>query len=206
VKSLRLLLTPSLVLLFACPSDDAGGNDTGNDDGNNTGDNDASSTASGSETAGTAPSDSSGGGDDSSMLECAADLPEDEQDGTVPGIMGEWGAACETDADCVAKVGEGGLCLKAAVIYELPLGYCSKACDLPDGFTGVVPDDPTCDAAGGVHCLGVDGTFEYCTVPCTENPQCERAGYFCRLMPQIAMETDPMFCLMPDCCDTDCSE
>lgn len=186
-------------MLLACAADDS----DGNDDNNDTGSADGSSSASAGETAETAPADSSGGGDDSAALGCAADLPEDAMDGTMPGIMGTWGAACATDADCVPLVGEGAVCLSTAVIYTLPLGYCSKPCDLPMGFTGFVPDDPTCDPAGGVHCLGVDGTFEYCTVPCTENAQCERAGYFCRLMPQIAIETDPMFCLMPDCCDED---
>ncbi|HET6584365.1 MAG TPA: hypothetical protein VFG69_12975 [Nannocystaceae bacterium] len=193
MNALRLVLTPTLALLLACSSDDADGNDDGNDD-NATG-------ASAGETA-----DSSGGGDDSALLECAADIPEDAMDGTMPGIMGTWGAACDVDADCVTLLGDGAICLKAAVIFELPLGYCSKPCDLPMGFSGSVPDDPTCDAEGGVACLGVDGMFEYCTVACTDNAQCERTGYYCRQMPVISAEGDPSYCLMPDCCDdNDCS-
>jgi len=188
VKACRILLIP--LVLLACSSDDS--SDTGNDDA--------------SDAPTSAPADSSSGADDSAALECAANIPEDAQDGTVPGIMGSWGSPCEADADCVPALGDGALCLKSAVIFELPLGYCSKPCDLPAGSSAPVPDDPACDPAGGVDCLGVDGTFEYCAVPCTENAQCERAGFFCRRMPIISMETDPTYCLMPDCCEDDCSE
>jgi hypothetical protein len=192
VKACRILILPWLLL--ACPGDDSSdsGNDTGGDDGSDTPSSDPTSMP-----------DSSGGDDDGAALGCAADLPEDAMDGTMTGIMAEWGAPCDVDGDCVTLLGDGAVCLKAAVIYELPLGYCSKPCELPDGFTGIVADDPMCDAAGGVSCLGVEGTFEYCTVPCTDNAQCERAGYFCRQMPLISMEGDPTFCLMPDCCENE---
>jgi hypothetical protein len=193
VKAVRALLLPCF--LFACTSDDS--SDTGNDTGNNDG----------SDAPTSAPADSSsGGGDDSAALECAADIPEDAQDGTMTGIMGTWGSPCDADADCVTVLGAGAVCLKAAVVFELPLGYCSKPCDLPEGSSTPLIDDPMCDPAGGVDCLGVDGTFEFCAVPCTDNAQCERTGFYCRRMPYIAMESDPSYCLMPDCCEPDCSE
>ena len=192
MKSRPVFLCITLALL-ACPASDDSedtGNDTAVDD----------SAADDAVTTMTT-ADSSGGGDDSA-LRCAANLPEDANDGDM-GIMGTFGAACDVDADCVPLLGDGAVCLKAAVIYELPLGYCSRPCDLPMGMTGVVADDPMCAPEGGVSCLGVDGTFEYCAVPCTDNSQCERAGYYCRLMPIISMEGDPTFCLMPDCCEED---
>jgi hypothetical protein len=180
----------SMLIGLGCPADDED-EDTGADDGSGEDPTDPE--------AGTAPEDSSGG-DDAAALGCAADLPEDAMDGTVTGIMGKWGSPCETDADCIPVIGEGGVCLFTAVIYSLPQGYCSKSCPLPEGVT-YVADDPTCDPAGGVSCIGnTDVGFNYCDVPCTENAECERAGYYCRLLPQLGAEGDPMFCLMPDCC------
>ena len=186
MKPRPVFLCFALTLLACSASDDDAedGNDTVADD---------------AETAPTTEADSSGGGDDGD-LRCAANLPEDANDGAT-GIMGTWGAACGTDADCVPLLGDGAVCLKKAVIFETPGGYCSRPCDLPMGMSGFIADDPMCAPEGGVSCLGVEGTFEYCAVPCTDNSQCERAGYYCRLMPIISQETDPTFCLMPDCCE-----
>jgi hypothetical protein len=180
------LLLPCV--FFACTSDDSGdtGNDTQADDD-------------GSDAPTTESADSSGG-DDSAALGCAADLPEDAMDGTMAGIQGTWGAPCATDADCTPLVGEGAVCLFTAVIYSLPQGYCSKSCELADGVF-YESDDPDCDPNGGVSCIGNnDVGFHYCAIACTEDAQCERAGYYCRLLPQLGAEGDPEFCLMPDCC------
>ncbi|MBL4686109.1 MAG: hypothetical protein JKY37_16065, partial [Nannocystaceae bacterium] len=56
-------------------------------------------------------------------------------DGSTNPLMETWGAPCTTDAECVALVGDGGVCQFKAVIYELPGGYCTKACSLPDADT-----------------------------------------------------------------------
>ena len=91
--------------------------------------------------------------------------------------------------------------LSEAVIYELPQGFCTKPCMLPDSTTSNVPNDPQCDPAGGVDCIGNQLVFQYCAVPCTDDNQCNRDGYMCRRMPMISSEGDPTYCLMPDCCD-----
>lgn len=123
------------------------------------------------------------------------------------GIQQTWGAPCATNDDCVALLGDGAECLFQAVVYELPEGYCTKPCSLPDNTATIVENAPDCDPNGGVHCIGQKTvSFEYCAVPCTDNGQCTRENYECRQMPQIAQPDDPSFCLMPDCCQQDCSE
>jgi hypothetical protein len=118
-----------------------------------------------------------------------------------------WGAPCSADADCVALIGDGAICAGEAVIYELPGGYCTKPCNLPDPMTTVVADSPDCDPAGGVDCIGSMGFLETCAVPCGSTADCGgRENYECRQMPMIAQPDDPTYCLMPDCCQADCTD
>ncbi len=126
-------------------------------------------------------------------------------DGQSNPLMETWGAPCETDADCVALIGDGAVCQDMAVIYELPGNYCTKPCTLPDGDTRAVPDAMECDPEGGVACIGQKGFFERCALLCTDDMQCNRDGYYCRRMPMIANEDDPKSCLMPDCCQDTCA-
>jgi hypothetical protein len=119
-------------------------------------------------------------------------------------VQTTWGAPCEDNDDCVALLGEGALCFDMAVVFELPGGVCTKPCNLPDTQTTVVRDDPECDPQGGVHCLGAMDIMELCSPECTSHEQCGRDGYLCRQMPEIAQPSDPMFCLMPDCCLDGC--
>lgn len=121
-------------------------------------------------------------------------------------LMNAWGAACEVDADCEALLGAGAVCDPMSVIYELPGNYCTKPCQLPDTSTTVVLDDPACDPAGGVHCVGQAPLYQRCVPACTEDAQCNRHGYLCRTMPSISQPQDPSFCLMPDCCQGSCGE
>jgi hypothetical protein len=162
----------------------------------------AAETGSNNDTSGTADETAA---DDSAALGCAADIQFDTTAGMSNPIMQTWGAACTTHADCVALIGDpDAICDTTAVVYELPGGYCTKACTLPDVDTRAVADDPTCDPAGGVTCLGVMGTFERCAIPCTDDMQCNRPGYECRQLPLISQAQDPSFCLMPDCCQESC--
>jgi hypothetical protein len=145
--------------------------------------------------------------DDAAALGCAAEIPFDTTAGASNPIMQTWGAACTSHADCVALIGDpDAICDTTAVVFELPGGYCTKACTLPDLETRSVPDAPDCAAEGGVTCLGVKGTFERCGIPCTDDMQCNRGGYECRQMPLISQPEDPSFCLMPDCCQDTCEE
>lgn len=148
------------------------------------------------------------GVDDGAPTTAADDAMQDEtaaaDDGG--GLQQTWGAPCATNDDCVPLLGEGAECLFQAVVYELPMGYCTKPCALGDDMTTIVENAADCDPAGGVHCIGQETvSFQYCAVPCTDNSQCTREGYECRQMPMIAQPTDPMFCLMPDCCLGECS-
>lgn len=181
----------ALGLQTACPSDDTE-DDTAAETSNMEG-----TTASTSPATGTA--DETASADDSAALGCAAGVTA----GSSPEpIMQTWGAACTSNEDCIDLIGDpAAVCDFAAVVYELPGGYCTKPCVLPDFETRAVLDDPQCDPEGGVACLGVMGTFERCAIPCTESAQCNREGYECRLLPLIGVEGDPTFCLMPDCCD-----
>jgi len=171
------LLLPLFLVIVACP---------GSDDG-----------ADGS----TAEGGSSGG----NPLGCAADMTvNDTTDGATDPRQQTWGAACTADEDCVALIGPGAMCLFEAVIYELPQGYCSKPCTMPDSTTTVVPNHPDCDPAGGVDCIGLMAVFANCAVPCTDDAQCNRDGYECRRMPMISADGDPSYCLMPECCGGTC--
>lgn len=112
-------------------------------------------------------------------------------------VMEEFGHPCVGDDDCKAVLGADGVCLKdILMVYNLPGGYCSRLCMLPDAATAYVPNDPTC--GDGVYCIGADGYFEGCAIECTDNSQCPRAGYECRIMPQIGVDGDPKFCLMTE--------
>ena len=149
----------------------------------------------------TTAADSSASGDDHAALGCAWPEMIDTTDGATAPLQDSWGAACTTDDECVALLGMGAECLTLAVVFELPGGYCSKPCTLPDADTRFVLDDPTCDPAGGVACVGsTAGMFEHCAKLCTDDTQCNRDGYVCRQMPLIAFPDDPSLCLMPDCC------
>ncbi|MCH9680430.1 MAG: hypothetical protein K0V04_03265 [Deltaproteobacteria bacterium] len=139
------------------------------------------------------------------LSECLANAVGDASDDMASDpLMNTWGAPCSTDADCVALIGEGAVCDTLAVVYELPGGYCTKPCTLPDADTRFVLDDPVCDPNGGIACIGVMGQFERCGPPCLGDMQCNRDGYVCRLMPLIGVEGDPRMCLMPDCCLDGC--
>ncbi len=177
------LVTPPLLLLLACAAESDG-------------DTQANMMSA------TAPDTSAGSGD--AVLGCAVPEEQDSTDGMSNPLMETWGAACSTDAECVALIGDGGVCLLEAVVYELPYGYCTKPCALPDMSTRSVVDDPACDPAGGVACVGQQGAFEYCSPLCTDDAQCNRDGYICRQMPIISMMGDPSLCLMPDCCQDTC--
>ncbi|MDC0666851.1 hypothetical protein [Nannocystis radixulma] len=121
---------------------------------------------------------------------------EPAPEGGVGGVMSEFGAPCTSDDECVAILGEGGVCLDNILgIYNLPCGYCSKLCELPPN-TAYVPDDMTCGM--GVTCIGADGYFEGCVIECQDNADCPREGYECRIMPTIGQPEDPKFCLMTD--------
>ena len=177
------------VSLPACPAADDT-DDTAAESGPN--DDTTASTAA-------APAEETASADDSAVLGCAAGVTA----GSSPEpIMETWGAACTTNEECIDLIGDpAAVCDFAAVVYELPGGYCTKPCMLPDLDTRFVLDDPQCSADGGVACLGVMGTFERCAIPCTDSAQCNREGYECRLLPLVGVEGDPNFCLMPDCCD-----
>jgi hypothetical protein len=131
--------------------------------------------------------------------------PTADASGDPPGSELTWGAPCTDNAECVALIGAGAICQAMAVIYELPGGYCTKPCTLPDPDTTVVTDDPTCDPAGGVDCVGSQGFFENCAKPCSDTAECDgRPNFLCRQMPMIAQPTDPTYCLMDDCCLNTC--
>lgn len=120
-------------------------------------------------------------------------------------VMTEWGSGCEVDADCVAALGPDAVCIREAIIYEMPSGYCSKPCRLPADDVTVVRDDPECDPDGGVHCVGVRGVFQRCIAECTDPAQCGREGYSCQRMPLIGRDGDPQGCFMDECCEGGCS-
>ena len=169
---------------------------TGCDDGDGDGDggNDENSNDEGS--------DSSG-----ENQACYLDEPQFASHDDSDSVQKTWGAPCTSDAECQALIGDpDAICDDTAVIFELPGGYCTKPCSLPDSQTGAVADDPACDPNGGVHCLGALGFFERCAIACTSDEQCHREGYGCRQMPMIAQPDDPKFCLMSDCCQECCQD
>jgi hypothetical protein len=150
-----------------------------------------------------ASEDSSGG--DNEALGCAAEIEHDTTDGATEDRQMTWGAPCTEDSECVALLGTGGVCLNQAVIYELPQGYCTKTCVLPPD-TQYSENDEQCDPNGGVDCIGEAPLLQVCAPQCTDDAQCTRDGYTCRNFPLIAMEGDPTYCLMPDCCEGSCAE
>ncbi len=207
MKRLPWFCLLSTALVAGCPADD-----------------DPSETGDSSSEASSAADDSSGPGgssdpsdtnvtsatsdtsdDSSALLGCAAEIDEDTTDGAADEIQTTWGAPCTEDSECEALLGDGGVCLFEAVIFELPLGYCSKTCTLPSGSMYSI-DDPQCDPDGGVDCIGQAPLFMVCAPQCTDDTQCNRDGYTCRNFPLIASEGDPTYCLMPDCCEGSCAE
>jgi len=192
----------ALGLTTACPADDTEEETAAE----TTSSEDATATAPpATDTAATA--DETASADGSVELGCAAGVMGTDTDGASNPIMETWGAACTTNEQCIDLLGDpAAVCDFSAVIYELPGGYCTKPCTLPDGNTTAVPNDPQCSADGGVACIGVLGTFERCAIPCTDSDQCNREGYICRQLPLIAQASDPSFCLMPDCCQDTCEE
>ncbi len=185
--------------LAACADDDT----EQGDEGGNT---NATSNASGADTEDPTSADGSesGGDDSSAALGCAAEVENDTTDGASEDVQTAWGSACTDDAQCIERLGEGGICLFQAVIYELPLGYCTKSCELPAGEKYVF-DDPACDPDGGIDCIGLAPLFQYCAPQCSDDAQCGRDGYSCRNFPMIAEDGDPTYCLMPDCCEDNCA-
>lgn len=191
MRRASILLLP-LALVAACPSDD--GDDAANDSG---------STPTTSPTA----DDGSAGDDSAAELGCAAGVVGETTDGAANSLMETWGAPCTTDQDCIDLIGDPlAICDQMAVVYELPGGYCTKECELPDLETTFINDAEECDPNGGVGCFGVMGMFARCGLFCTDDAQCTRDGYICRQMPLIAQEGDPRSCLMPDCCQESCAE
>ncbi len=186
-----------LPALGAC-GDDGGGSTS--DSGST-----SSSTSTTNATPGTSTDASSGGSTEGTSDASASSTVSPTSDPTMgsttnggdEGVMGKFGHACASDADCVAVLGDGGVCLKdILMVYNLPGGYCSKICKLPDAMTAYVPDDPICGP--GVTCIGAMGYFEGCAVECADNSDCPRQGYECRIMPTIGMPGDPTFCLMTE--------
>jgi len=196
----------SIALSAACVADDV--EDTGAESGANTTSPTTAAPTTAAPTTADADATADSGNDDSSVeLGCAAGAIGETTDGASDPLMMTWGASCTTDADCVALIGDpAAVCDTMAVIYEMPGGYCTKPCSLPDLETQAVLDDPQCDPAGGVACIGSMGTFERCGIVCTDDMQCNRDGYICRQLPLIAQPDDPRLCLMPDCCQETCAE
>jgi len=121
---------------------------------------------------------SSGGGDDMDLMKIH-------------------GSACATDDDCKKVLGPDGVCQKDILgVYALPGGYCTTYCQLPDQQTTYQTDSAFCTMMA--DCVGLMGYFEACAHECTDNIQCPRVGYECRVMPQISNPGDPKFCLMTE--------
>lgn len=204
----RAAWTLALCLVAPLATGCDSGDDSSGDEGAATDDGSGSADPTGDSNDGTDSSaaDSSGGGDSNdAALGCAADIEHDTTDGATEDRQATWGAPCTEDSECVALLGDGGVCLTEAVIYELPQGYCTKTCTLPAG-TQYSVDDAQCDPAGGVDCIGQAPLFQVCAPQCTDDSQCTRDGYTCRNFPLIATEGDPTYCLMPDCCEESCTE
>jgi hypothetical protein len=164
------------------------------DDGGDSASDGTTTTTTNASSDGTTTSASAGstGDDPTTTGSSTTDIP--------PGSKMEYfGTPCEADADCVQTLGAEGKCLKDILgFYTLPGGYCSLLCDLAP-MQAYVKDDPKCAGGGpGSYCIGADGYFEGCVTECADNSQCPREGYECRIMPQLAKEGDPKFCLMTD--------
>lgn len=112
-------------------------------------------------------------------------------------LMKTLGHACKTDADCQALVGPKGVCQQDILgVYALPGGYCTTYCQLPDQQTTYQLASASCTMMA--DCVGLMGYFEACAHVCTDDTQCQRPGYECRVMPQISNPGDPKFCLMTE--------
>lgn len=113
-------------------------------------------------------------------------------------LMTNYGAPCKVDADCKGVLDDSAVCvLNILGVYDLPGGYCSTNCMMPaDMMTTSVSMAPDCLL--GADCVGLDGFFEACSFPCTDDSQCQRADYECRQLPQIAAADDPKYCLMTE--------
>ncbi len=151
--------------------------------------------------------DSGGEGDDETGRVCGEEWGE--KDGTTASIMDSWGAPCMTNAECETVLGAGAECVTNILgVYDLPGGYCSKPCQLPGTDVSYELDDMECDPNGGIACVGVQGVYTVCAMPCESDSQCGREGYACTIMPNIGADGDPTFCLMnsKDCCTTDSGE
>lgn len=110
--------------------------------------------------------------------------------------MTHYGAPCTVDGQCKGLIAANAVCLKDVLgIYELPDGYCSTPCML-SGMITVIEGAPDCFL--GADCIGLDGYFEFCALPCDDDSQCPREGYECRQMPVISEPNDPKYCLMKD--------
>ena len=140
---------------------------------------------------------------------CASDFV-DKPNASATDVMTDFGAACSADADC-SDLGDGAKCQQDVLgVFELPGGFCTKSCELPDTDTTFLNDATDCDAGGGVSCVGAAGLFTACARPCTEDSECSREGYGCIRMPVISGPDDETFCLMneatccldPDMCTT----
>ncbi len=117
--------------------------------------------------------------------------------GETMSLMETYGHACESDADCKALLGADGVCQKDILgVYNLPGGYCTTYCQLPDQQTSYQLKSEFCTMMA--DCVGLMGFFEACAYVCTDNSQCPRDGYECRVMPQISNPGDPKFCLMTE--------
>jgi hypothetical protein len=145
-----------------------------------------------------------GDGDTDGDLACG-DHWGDDKDPEAPNLQETWGSPCASDSDCEAILGADAFCVQEILsTYELPGGYCSRHCTLPDNETIYVFDDPVCDPAGGVDCIGVRNAFEACAVPCESDVDCHREGYACTRMPDISNPGDQTYCLMePTACCLD---
>lgn len=153
---------------------------------------DAVETATGNPTTGGPTTDPTPG-----TTETATDATTDATTGADTSLMTQYGAPCTTDDDCIDVLGAGGICLKDILgVYSLPGGYCSTACSLPDQQQTYIPMAADCKL--GADCVGLMGFFEGCSLPCTDNSQCPRAGYECRTMPEISNPGDPSYCLMTE--------
>ncbi|WP_052547437.1 hypothetical protein [Enhygromyxa salina] len=179
------LLTSCLALVLSCFVPACDGGDDSSDDSSDT---EATSTTSGG-------------------MPCGTEWAE--KDGMTESIMDAWGAPCMQKSDCEPMLGADAQCVSNILgVYNLPGGFCTKYCELPDTMTTFIHDAADCDPAGGVTCVGAKDLFTACIIPCENDSQCGREGYGCRTMPTLASEGDPTFCLMntTDCCTTDSGE
>lgn len=142
-------------------------------------------------------------GDSAGELLCGEEwVPKPNPDAS--DLMARFGASCTSDDEC-SDIGVGAVCItEMLALFELPNGYCTRLCELPDPATTVATDDPACNPDGGVDCVGAKGIFSMCAPQCSEDSQCAREGYACQRIPNISGVGDPQFCLMnPDACCLD---